>query len=88
MKKKFNESTKMLTVQVLEENGIYIDEEYKDDPLEMDSISFMSVMTGLEEAFNIYIPVKYINNPPKTFTEFLNFIENILNDPETIDKNE
>lgn len=86
MKKEFDENTKILAIQVLEENGIYMDEEYEDDLLEMDSISFMSVITGLEETFNMYIPVKYINNPPKTFIEFLKFIEDILNDSETIGK--
>lgn len=86
VKKEFDENTKILAIQVLEENGIYMDEEYEDDLLEMDSISFMSVITGLEETFNMYIPVKYINNPPKTFIEFLKFIEDILNDSETIGK--
>ena len=41
---------------VLFENGIVIDPNDKEDPLEMDSITFVSLIISIENYYNITVP--------------------------------
>ena len=42
--------------KLLFENGIIMDSNDKDDPIEMDSITFASLMISFENYFNITVP--------------------------------
>lgn len=70
------------TNQVLDENGIYLSGNLDVD-LDIDSLTYMSVLVGIEEAFKINIPEKYLINMPSSILEMYDFMEEVLNDPES-----
>lgn len=73
---------------ILEENGIYIPDDL-DEELDMDSITFISIIVCIEEKMQISIPDEYlaidrfrtINN----FIKNINIIFNSLENAENID---
>lgn len=70
------------TNQILEENGVYLSENL-DTFLDIDSLTYMSILVGIEEKFKINIPEKYLINMPTSISEMYDFMEKILNDPES-----
>ncbi len=70
------------TNQVLEENGIYLSENLE-TYLDIDSLTFMSILVGIEEEFKINIPEKYLTDMATSISEMYDFIERVLDDPES-----
>ena len=65
-------------VEVLEQNGIYISDDW-DEELEFDSITFISTIVCLEEAFDIDVPDDLLTLENfRTFKQYFNNIENIM----------
>lgn len=63
--------------RALAENGINIfSEDDQDKPLNLDSLSFISVIVSLEK-LGIFIPDDFLIENPKSFNEFLSFLLNI-----------
>lgn len=74
---------KDIMIKILDENGIYLCEDISSE-LEVDSLTYMSIIVGIEEAFNIVIPEKYLTaNAPSSILEFCDFAIDILNDSDT-----
>ena len=46
--------------KLFNENGIITDTDDRNSPLEMDSITFASLMISIEDAFNIVIPTEML----------------------------
>lgn len=65
-------------INVLEENGIYVSEDW-DEELEFDSITFISTIVCLEEEFNIEMPDDFLLFENfKTFRLYMDNIDKIL----------
>lgn len=65
-------------IEALQQNGIYISDDW-DEELEFDSITFISTIVCLEEAFNIEIPDEILLFEKfRTFRLYVNNIEEIL----------
>lgn len=65
---------KETVLTILEENGVYIPDDL-DEELDMDSITFISIIVCIEEKMQISIPDKYL--AIDKFRTINNFIENI-----------
>lgn len=64
----------------MEQNGIYISDEW-DEELDFDSITFISTIVGIEEAFSIEIPADILLFENfKTFNLYINNIKQILSE--------
>lgn len=55
-----NNDTNKVIEQILFENGIVADMENTDEPLQMDSIMFVSLIISMEEAFGITVPIEML----------------------------
>lgn len=62
--------------QLLFENGICFDDEDLKYVLQMDSLTYMSFLVGMEDKLNIVIPDKYLVDLPKTYQ---GLVQRILN---------
>lgn len=70
--------------QILDENGIYLNEDVSSD-IEVDSLTYMSIIVGIEDMFKISIPVKYLSTDmPSSILGFYDFVNRILQDADTI----
>ena len=67
-----------IVLQILEENGIYISEDLDAD-LDMDSITFISIIVCFENQLGIYIPDEYLTiDKFKTINDFVKNITEII----------
>ncbi len=46
--------------KLLFENGIIVDENNKDEPLEMDSITFASLVISIEDYYRVIVPTNML----------------------------
>ena len=72
-------------LQILQENGIYIDDSERDVDLEIDSLSIVSIIVSIEEHFQIYMPDHYLSdNSLKTVNDFYKCISELQNIPNAV----
>lgn len=69
---------KNVLINVMEENGVYFFEDLMDEELDIDSLTFISIIVGIEEKLNIEIDNKLLIEYPKTYNDFIIFIEKAL----------
>lgn len=81
-----DQKTDKLISEILDQNGIFLEEDMTMN-LDMDSLTFISIIVGIESTFNIDIPEKFLIKKPVTYNDFYEFIYMILEDPETIKVN-
>ncbi len=60
--------------KILDENGIYVSEN-QDEKLELDSITFISIIVCIENELGIEIPDDYLSM--EKFMTFNNYIDNV-----------
>ena len=79
---------KETVLTTLEENGIYIPDDFNEE-LDMDSITFISIIVCIEEKMQISIPDEYLARDKfrtiNNFIENINIIFNSLENAENID---
>jgi acyl carrier protein len=63
---------------VMDQNGLIIDSDDLDSSLEVDSITFMSIIVGLEEEFGIVIPEGELVNIPQSYRQFIDMVLRIV----------
>lgn len=66
-----------IVISVFQENGIYMYND-KDDDLDIDSITFISLIVFIEKRFNIIIPDEMLIESPKTYNQFSEFISRAI----------
>lgn len=71
------EKIKEIMNMVLEQNGIYPEEDLMEN-IDMDSLTFISIVVGLEEELGINIPADLLNSRPENYKEFYELGYNIL----------
>ncbi len=64
--------------RLLEDNGILFFPEAPDAPLEMDSLTFISLIVDIENTYDISIPPEEISFPPNTYAGLYQYIIKIL----------
>lgn len=65
--------------QLLFENGICFDDEDLKYVLQMDSLTYMSLLVGMEDALNIVISDEYLVDLPKTYQGLVDMVFEIIN---------
>jgi len=68
-----NKVDQIKILNAMEENGVIYYSEYEDSPLDMDSMTFISIIVSLENQFEIDISEEFLGKIPKTFQEFMKF---------------
>lgn len=77
-----NQNIDNMIGELLEQNGIFLEEDMTES-MEMDSLTFISIIVGIEESFTVNIPEKYLIEKPDTYQDFFELVYRILNDPES-----
>lgn len=66
------ENIKIRVIDIMEQNGIFYEEEDDEDSaFEMDSLTFMSIIIDIEEAFEIKIPEEVLGIDYKKYSDFV-----------------
>lgn len=66
------ESIKVRVIEIMEQNGIFYDEEDEEDStFEMDSLTFMSIIIDIEETFEIKIPEEVLGINYEKYSDFV-----------------
>ncbi|MCR5837672.1 MAG: hypothetical protein K6G88_14325 [Lachnospiraceae bacterium] len=66
---------KELLLEIFEECGVFIDDDYMDEEIEMDSLQFINVMIAIENTFGIKIDdEKMAHANSKSFNDFIEMI--------------
>lgn len=65
-------------LDVMQENGIYCSGQEK-EPIEMDSLTYMSVLSTIEQELCVRIPDEMLLTPPESFEDFLEMVSKIYN---------
>lgn len=65
-------------VDILSENGIYVNEDDYDEDLGLDSLSYISMIVDIEKIFRISVPDEYLALQPKTVNEFVTLVTEII----------
>ena len=60
--------------EILEENGVFYFPDADDSPVEMDSLTFVSLIVSLEERYSVDISSEYMREPPDTYRNLINFL--------------
>lgn len=68
---------KEITKRILTENGIYPFDALEDEPLECDSLTFISIVVSIENELGKEVPDYLLVEYPKTYNEWVEFIKNI-----------
>lgn len=76
--------------KVLEENGLFSYSTLDDEPLECDSLTFLSIVISIENDLSISVSEKLLTHYPTTYNEWVQFIEEAvkLNKEENFDEAE
>lgn len=66
--------------KIFEKNGIFVDEDEWEDPLEINSLQFVKLLVSIEEEFSIQIDEDYYSGEGlQSFSDFVNMIDGALN---------
>ncbi|MBQ7688336.1 MAG: hypothetical protein IJT27_03865 [Clostridia bacterium] len=66
--------------KIFEKNGIFVDEDEREDPLEINSLQFVKLLVSIEEEFSIQIDEDYYSGEGlQSFSDFVNMIDGALN---------
>ena len=66
-------------INLFEDKGIYLSEQEKNDPLELDSIQFISIIVDIEQVYCIKIDDDYLMSDNfKTFNDYLLIVQTVL----------
>lgn len=63
-------------IEVLQQNGIFVNDDGSCDLEGLDSITYISLIIDVENAFGITIPEDYLSNPPQNLNDFIQIIKN------------
>ncbi|MBP3617467.1 MAG: hypothetical protein J6J38_05450 [Lachnospiraceae bacterium] len=63
-------------LEIMNNNGIFIAslEDESEDKVDVDSLSYISIMVDMECEFDIAIPEKYFSSTPETYCEFVKML--------------
>ena len=62
--------------KIFEKNGIFVDEDEREDPLEINSLQFVKLLVSIEEEFSIQIDEDYYSGEGlQSFSDFVNVID-------------
>lgn len=60
--------------EILEENGVFYFPDEDDSPIEMDSLTFVSLIVSLEEKCGVDVSTEYMIEPPNTYRKLIDFL--------------
>lgn len=60
--------------KILSQNGIYSYDTLDDEPLECDSLTFISIIVGIENELSIIVDNSLLINYPQTYNEYITLI--------------
>lgn len=69
---------KNILKEAMEENGVYFFENLMDEELDIDSLTFISIIVSIEEKLNIEIDNELLIEYPKTYNDFVQFAQKAL----------
>ena len=61
--------------KVLAENGQYLYGTLDDEPIDIDSVTFISIVVGIENELGINVSDTLLTEYPNTYNEYVSFIE-------------
>lgn len=64
--------------KILDDNGVFYFSDEDEAPVEMDSITFISLIIGLEEQYGIDIPASNVIEPPGTYGKLVDYLAKIV----------
>lgn len=65
-------------LDVMQENGIYCSGQEK-EAIEMDSLTYMSILSSIEQELCICIPDEMLLIAPESFEDFLDMVSKVCN---------
>ena len=69
---------RQLTMDVLTENGIILFDTLEDEPLDYDSLTFISIVVTIENKLGFEVADELLKNYPVTYSEWVDFIKNAV----------